>query len=78
MAGDNDTRVNPYHSRKLAARLQASDQMGNPVFLRTSAASGHGSGTPLGEQVSEAVDMFAFLFDQLGVEYRSEHTGNEQ
>ena len=45
LTGANDPRVNPMHSRKMAARLQAA---GAPtVLLRTSATSGHGLDTPL-------------------------------
>jgi prolyl oligopeptidase len=58
--------VDPMQSRKMAARLQAA---GAPlVLLRTSAASGHGFGTSLDEQIEEEVDVRAFLFDRLGVE----------
>src|SRR5437667_3653916 len=71
LTGDNDPRVDPANSRKMTARLQASSSSGYPVFLRTSASSGHGIGSALSEEVSEHVDMFAFLFDQLGVKYRS-------
>jgi prolyl oligopeptidase len=38
-----------------------------PVLLRTSATSGHGIGSSLDELVEEGADMFAFLFDQLGL-----------
>jgi prolyl oligopeptidase len=63
LTGANDPRVNPMHSRKLAARLQAA---GAPtVLLRTSATSGHGLDTSLDEQIEQRVDVFAFLFDQL-------------
>ena len=37
------------------------------VLLRTSANSGHGLGTALSDQIEEQVDVFAFLFDRLGV-----------
>jgi prolyl oligopeptidase len=63
--GANDTRVNPAHSRKMTARLQAA---GAPmVLLRTSATSGHGQGTSLDEQIELEADIWAFLFDQLGI-----------
>jgi prolyl oligopeptidase len=65
LTGDNDPRVDPMQSRKLAARLQAA---GAPLaLLRTSAASGHGYGTSLDEQIEEEVDVRAFLFDRLGM-----------
>jgi prolyl oligopeptidase len=69
LTGDNDGRVNPAHSRKMTARLQAATSSGLPVLLRTSASSGHGIGTSLNERIAEETDVYAFLFDQLGVEY---------
>ena len=67
LTGDNDGRVNPYNSRKFAARLQAAsrDPFPSPVYLRTTAAAGHGIGSSLGERIAEEADVYAFLFDQL-------------
>jgi len=70
VTGDHDGRVNPAHSRKMAARLQAATSSGMPVLLRTSANTGHGMGTALNERIAEDTDMYAFLFDQLGMTYR--------
>jgi prolyl oligopeptidase len=69
MTGANDPRVSPYHSRKMVARLQAATSSDAPILLRTSANTGHGMGTPLGAQIEEATDIYAFLFQQLGVTY---------
>jgi prolyl oligopeptidase len=66
LTGKNDPRVDPFHSRKMVARLEASGT-GQPVLLRT-ADTGHGMGTPLAERISEAVDTHAFLFQQLGMQ----------
>ncbi len=63
MTGANDARVDPMHSRKMTARLQAAGAA--TVLLRTSATSGHGGGTSLDERVEQDVDVLAFLFDQL-------------
>ena len=68
-AGDNDPRVDPFHSRKMVARMQAATGSGRPVLLRSN-AMGHGMGTPLGEAIAERVDVYAFLFHELGVKYR--------
>ncbi len=68
--GENDGRVNPAHSRKMTARLQATSTSGLPILLRSSATSGHGMGTALEELIEEGADVYAFLFDQLGVPYR--------
>jgi prolyl oligopeptidase len=53
----------------MTARLQAASS-GKPVLLRTSNASGHGIGSSLDEKVGESVDVYAFLFGRLGVDYR--------
>jgi prolyl oligopeptidase len=68
MTGDNDGRVNPAHSRKMIARLQAADPHGKPILLRTTAAAGHGIGTALDEVIEEQTDNYAFLLHELGVD----------
>ena len=65
LAGENDGRVNPAHSRKMCARLQAASTSDQPVLIRLSAASGHGMGTALTERIAEKADVLAFLFAQL-------------
>ena len=67
MTGDNDGRVNPLHSRKMTARLQAANGSDHPILLRTTANAGHGMGTALNERIAQLADAFAFLFDQLGM-----------
>jgi prolyl oligopeptidase len=71
MTGDHDGRVNPFHSRKFAARLQAANASEYPILLRTTSVAGHGIGTGLDERISEDADVFAFLFDQLGMKYKA-------
>jgi prolyl oligopeptidase len=68
--GANDPRVDPWHSRKFCARLQAASASGNPILLRTSKTSGHGMGNSLDETIAERTDIFAFLIHELGVEFR--------
>src|SRR5262249_17349434 len=70
ITGDNDGRVNPMQSRKMIARLQAANSSPYPILLRTSANSGHGMGTALNEMIEQDADFFAFLFDQLGMDYK--------
>jgi prolyl oligopeptidase len=67
LTGANDPRVDPMQSRKMTARLQAANPSGRPVLLRTSGTTGHGGGTPLTESIAQEVDVWAFLFHQLGV-----------
>ncbi|MFN0017697.1 MAG: prolyl oligopeptidase family serine peptidase [Pirellulaceae bacterium] len=71
LTGANDSRVDPMQSRKMAARMQAANPSGEPVLLRTSSNSGHGAGTALSERIEQTVDVYAFLFDRLGITYRA-------
>ncbi len=66
-SGANDPRVDPWHSRKFCARLQAANASEHPILLRTSDASGHGIGSSLDEVIAERTDIFAFLLHELGV-----------
>jgi prolyl oligopeptidase len=68
-AGEFDPRVDAYHAKKMTARLQAASSSSQPVLLRI-AAGGHGLGSSLDQRVSELADVYAFLFDTLGVDYR--------
>ncbi|MBX7207626.1 MAG: prolyl oligopeptidase family serine peptidase [Verrucomicrobiaceae bacterium] len=70
LAGETDGRVNPAHSRRMTARLQAATSSQNPILARFSSASGHGMGTALSEKIAQKADVFAFLFDQLGMSSR--------
>jgi prolyl oligopeptidase len=65
--GANDGRVDPYHSRKMAARLQAATSSGRPVILRVRQGAGHGLGDGLSSVVEAKAEAYAFLFDQLGM-----------
>jgi len=64
--GENDPRVDPWHSRKMIARLQAATSSPRPILLRTNAAAGHGRGTPLSDQIDEYTDVLVFLMRELG------------
>jgi len=67
LTGANDPRVDPMQSRKFVARLQAASVSGAPILLRTSSSSGHGIDMALAERITENVDVYSFLFYQLGV-----------
>ena len=69
LTGANDPRVDPMHSRKMTARLQAATSSGRPVLLRTSSTTGHGLATPLSEQIAESVHYHAFLLHELELRY---------
>lgn len=63
--GDNDARVDPMQSRKMAARLEASGTR-QPVLLRTSSTAGHGIGSSIDDNVALWTDIDAFLLKELG------------
>ncbi len=67
LTGANDGRVNPYHSRKFAAALQAATRGDRPILLRTSSTSGHGIGSSLDDRIAQNTDILMFLYDQLGM-----------
>jgi prolyl oligopeptidase len=69
MTAESDTRVDPMHAVKMAALLQAEAANGpeRPILLRVDAKAGHGVGKPITKLVDDAVDVWSFLFWQLGV-----------
>jgi len=62
-----DSRVDPMHARKMAARLQAATGSDNPILLWVEKKAGHGAGKPLCKQIEERVDAWVFFFWQLGL-----------
>lgn len=67
--GETDGRVNPAHSRKMIARLQDAASADRPVYLSINSHAGHGIGSSLSIRVNQAADLYAFLFDQLGMSF---------
>jgi prolyl oligopeptidase len=67
-AGENDGRVDPAQSRKMAARLQAATSSKAPILLRMDLGAGHGIGSGLSKRIAETADTYAFLFQELGME----------
>lgn len=63
--GANDPRVDPYHSRKMVARLQAASASERPILLLASDATGHGGGTPLAQEIEELSDTLSFLLHEV-------------
>jgi prolyl oligopeptidase len=64
--GESDSRVDPMHARKMAARLQAATSSGRPVLLRVEGRAGHGQGKPLSKVVEEWTDVWAFVAPSWG------------
>jgi prolyl oligopeptidase len=69
MTGANDPRVDPMHSRKMTARLQAAQEKttaaDRPILLRTAASGGHGLDMALSERIAEQADSLGFLWHEL-------------
>ena len=66
---ESDTRVDPMHARKMAARLQAASTSPHPVLLRLEAKAGHGAGKPVSKVLDELTDTWCFVFRELGMEW---------
>jgi prolyl oligopeptidase len=67
LTGVSDSRVDPLHARKFAARLQASTSSERPILLRIETKAGHGAGKPRSKQLEELTDLYGFVFQQLSV-----------
>jgi prolyl oligopeptidase len=65
---DTDDRVVPAHSFKFAAELQYSQSCDNPVLIRIETRAGHGAGKPTHLRIAEVADVYAFLWQSLGME----------
>jgi prolyl oligopeptidase len=65
--GANDPRVNPAHSRKMTAVLQAATASNAPILLTINAHAGHGIGSPLWMHIDQEADYLSFLFNELGM-----------
>ncbi|HWR51991.1 MAG TPA: prolyl oligopeptidase family serine peptidase [Bryobacteraceae bacterium] len=65
VTGDNDTRVDPLHARKMAALMQASTGSDRPMLLHYDTKSGHSAGLPLTKEIEHAVDELSYLLWQL-------------
>ncbi len=64
--GDNDTRVDPLHARKMTALLQADSSSGRPILLHYSLAGGHSAGVSVEQQIQDDADQLSFLWTETG------------
>ena len=65
---ESDSRVDPMHARKMAARLAEAQADGaRPILIRVESNAGHGDGKPMSKLVDETVDELGFAFEQLGI-----------
>jgi prolyl oligopeptidase len=71
LSADQDDRVDPMHARKFVAALQSNappGQAAQAALLRIEANSGHGGADLLKKTVDVDADMYAWLFQKLGMQ----------
>lgn len=66
VTGDSDTRVDPLHARKMAARMQALGGE-NPVLLHYDTSTGHTAGKGVDQAMRDEADELQFLRWRLGM-----------
>jgi len=67
---DHDDRVVPAHSFKYAATLQAmNEENKNPLLIRIQTDAGHGAGMSTSKRIQKSVEIWAFMFHNLGATY---------
>jgi len=70
VVGANDPRVDPWHSRKMVARLQAANASPHPILFVSFSNAGHGGiGSSADQRAAMGAYMFSFMYDQLGVKW---------
>jgi prolyl oligopeptidase len=65
VSGDADGNCNPFHARKMTARLQAVNGSNPPIILDYSKHRGHSPVLPLSKRIDALTDRIAFVCDQL-------------
>ena len=66
-AGEFDPRVDAYHAKKMAARLQAATSSDRRILFRVE-SGGHGVGQSLDAAVGIETDVLAFALAEVGVD----------
>jgi prolyl oligopeptidase len=66
-AGENDHRCPPWHSRKVAARLQAATTSDRPILVRVWADTGHGEATDVKTRLDQTAEWLAFAMREFGM-----------
>jgi prolyl oligopeptidase len=67
LTGENDPRVAPWHSHKMAARLQRATSSESPIIERIETSAGHGMDSALDTIVEQNTDAYAFTLHHLGL-----------
>jgi prolyl oligopeptidase len=64
VTAEADSRVDPLHARKMAAKMQATGST-RPILMRIESRAGHGMGKPLAKLIEDQTDLWSFLFWQI-------------
>jgi len=67
ISGDADTRCNPMHARKMAARLQTANASDHPILLDYKSTWGHTPVQPLSTKIEALTNRLAFICHELGI-----------
>ncbi len=67
LAADHDDRVDPMHARKFVAAIAGADKGGAAPLLRIEKNAGHGGADKVAQTIEYSADMYAFIFDRLGM-----------
>ncbi|XP_071951360.1 prolyl endopeptidase-like [Antedon mediterranea] len=74
LTADHDDRVVPLHSLKFIATLQDTMRdvktQTNPLVIKVDTEAGHGAGKPTAKVIQEYADIFAFVAENLKLEWR--------
>jgi prolyl oligopeptidase len=68
ISGDADTRCNPMHARKMAARLQVATRSEWPILLDYKPDWGHTPVQPLSAKIEAVTDRLAFICHELEIQ----------
>lgn len=66
VTAEKDTRVDPLHSRKMAAMLQYINKT-NKIFIFTETDAGHGAGKPIAKMVEDQALTLSFFAQNTGL-----------
>jgi prolyl oligopeptidase len=67
ISGDSDTRCNPMHARKMAARLQAASGSGRSILIDYKPTWGHSPVQSRSAKIEALTDRLAFICEEIGV-----------
>jgi len=69
VVSDKDDRVNPAHTFKMLAKLQADSIGDKPIIMRYEKGAGHGGAIATSLKIEQWADVLAFVFEELGMKY---------